>query len=165
MDFDADGKKDIISGSWPGQLYLFRGLGKGKFAKSTLIKDKSGEPIKLGSASTVFACDFQGNGKLDLLVGDIRGKVHLVVNEGTRKAPVYGKAVPVKANGRPIYVPGDSHPTFVDWNGNGKPGLLIGAANGSVRWFPNVGSRKNPKFGYGDELLSGVDYRAVRKKK
>ncbi|MGF1580331.1 MAG: FG-GAP-like repeat-containing protein [Gemmataceae bacterium] len=146
MDFDADGNQDIISGSWPGELYLFRGLGQGQFAKATKINDKSGKPIKLGSASTVFVCDFQGTGRLDLLVGDIRGNVHLVKNEGTRKEPVYGKAVFVKLGKTRLVVGGDSHPIFVDWQNTGKPGLLVGASDGSVSWYPNVGSRKDPKF-------------------
>ena len=38
MDFDADGILDMISGSYdPGDLYLFRGLGKGKYAKGETI--------------------------------------------------------------------------------------------------------------------------------
>ena len=46
MDFDADGIDDLISGSYdPGEIYLFRGEGKGKFkARETLI-DKSGKPV------------------------------------------------------------------------------------------------------------------------
>ena len=48
MDFDGDGTLDLISGSYdPGELYLFRGRGHGKFASSEVIKDKSGRAILL----------------------------------------------------------------------------------------------------------------------
>ena len=46
MDLDGDGKLDLISGSYdPGDLYLFRGLGRGKFAAREVIRDKSGKPV------------------------------------------------------------------------------------------------------------------------
>ena len=46
MDFDGDGILDLVSGSYdPGELYLFRGLGKGQFAAREVIRDRSGKPI------------------------------------------------------------------------------------------------------------------------
>ena len=50
MDFDGDGTSDLLSGSWPGELYFFKGDGKGKFAAGETLKDKDGKVIKLGSA-------------------------------------------------------------------------------------------------------------------
>ncbi|MEX0714080.1 MAG: VCBS repeat-containing protein [Pirellulales bacterium] len=46
MDYDNDGILDFISGSYdPGDLYLFRGEGEGKYAKVQKILDKSGLPV------------------------------------------------------------------------------------------------------------------------
>src|SRR5262249_34501413 len=46
VDFDADGKLDFISGSYdPGECYLFRGLGRGKFSERETIVDITGKPI------------------------------------------------------------------------------------------------------------------------
>ena len=43
MDFDGDGIEDFISGSYdPGDLYLFRGLGKGEYAAAENLVDKAG---------------------------------------------------------------------------------------------------------------------------
>jgi hypothetical protein len=155
VDFDSDGTPDLLSGSWPGELYFFKGLGKGKFAKAETLKDKDGKVIKLGSASTVFACDWRGSGKLDLLVGDIGGSVWLVPNEGTRSKPAYGKAVKLQAAGKDIMAPhGDSHPVMADWDGSGKPGLVVGCGDGSVLWFKNIGSRTAPKLAAGQMLVA-----------
>jgi hypothetical protein len=147
VDFDGDGTADLLSGSWPGELYFFKGEGKGKFANGELLKDKDGKTIKLGSASTVFACDWRGSGKLDLLVGDIAGHVWLVPNEGTRTKPAFGKAMKLSAAGKEIRVNhGDSHPVMADWDGTGKPGLVVGCGDGSVLWYRNEGTRSEPKL-------------------
>ena len=102
MDLSGDGKLDILSGSWPGELYLFKGQGNGKFAAGEPIKDQSGKPIKLGSASTVFAADWNGDGKLDLLIGDIEGSVHLMLNEGTASAYAFATSQRLHADGKQI---------------------------------------------------------------
>jgi hypothetical protein len=154
VDLDGDGIPDIISGSWPGELYVFRGLGKGQFAAAEKIKDKDGKDIKLGSASTVFAFDWNGDGKLDLLVGDIGGKVHLILNEGTARKAAFGKPIALQADGKPIQVPhGDSHPVAADWDRNGKPGLIVGAGDGSVLWYRNIGMRTKPKLAAAQTLV------------
>jgi hypothetical protein len=155
VDFDGDGTPDLLSGSWPGELYLFRGQGKGRFAKAEPLKDKDGKVLKLGSASTVFAADWRGTGKLDLLVGGIEGHVWLVPNEGSRTRPAYGQAVKLRAAGKEIVAPhGDSHPVMADWEGSGKPGLVVGCGDGSVVWYQNVGTRAEPKLAAARTLVA-----------
>jgi hypothetical protein len=147
VDFDGDGIGDILSGSWPGELYFFKGLGKGKFAAAQKIKDRDGKEIKAGSASTVFACDWRGTGRLDLLVGCIDGYVFLIPNEGTKDRPAFGKPQKLSAADKEIKVGhGDSHPIMADWEGTGKPGLLVGCGDGSVVFYRNGGTRKEPKL-------------------
>ena len=43
MDYDADGVDDVIAGSIYEDIYLFRGLGKGKFAKADAKKFAGGD--------------------------------------------------------------------------------------------------------------------------
>ena len=82
MDFDADGDTDVLSGSWPGELYFFERKEDGSFEAPTQIKDKNDQVIDAGNASTVFAVDWDADKDLDLVLGDIRGNVHVVINEG-----------------------------------------------------------------------------------
>jgi len=147
VDLDGDGITDVISGSWAGELYFFRGQGKGKYAAAVKLKGENGKEINAGQASTVFAADWRGTGRLDLLVGCIEGYVWLLPNEGTKTKPAFGAAVKLRAAGKEIQVThGDSHPVVADWEGTGKPGLVVGCGDGSVVWYRNDGSRKEPKF-------------------
>jgi hypothetical protein len=155
VDLDGDGHPDVLSGSWPGELYLFRGEGKGKFAAGETIKDRDGKPINVGRASTVFAADWNGNGKLDLVVGTIEGNVFLIPNEGTAKKCAFGKPRKLEADGKPIQVPhGDAHPVVADWDRDGKLDLIVGTGAGSVLWYRNVGTNKQPKLAAARTLVA-----------
>lgn len=192
MDLDGDGHLDILSGSWPGELFFFRGGPGRTFAAPEMIKDKEGHIINIGggikksadgsitingnaefeetpegwfvkyqgqrlkstaekpiyvsgTASAVHASDWDGDGDLDLIVGDISGNVFLVRNEGTPKAFAFGKEVPLEVNGESIRLNhGDAGPIAADWDGDGDLDLLVGDGEGSVSFFRNTGTRTVP---------------------
>lgn len=188
-DLDGDGHVDVLSGSWPGELFFFRGEGGSVFAAPEMLEDKDGNVINIGggieeqpdgsylvygtttseetgegtyvvyqgerilstpekpvyttgTASAVHAVDWDGDDDLDLLVGDIRGRVHLVTNEGTSTAPSFGAALQLEAGGQPLAVGGDAGPFAADWDGDGDLDLIVGAGNGAVSLFRNEGSGK-----------------------
>src|SRR5206468_237213 len=87
--------------------------------------------------------------------GDIGGNVYLVPNEGTAKKHAFGKEQNLLADGKEIRVPGgDAGPIAADWDGYGKIDLLVGAGDGSVWFFRNIGTAKEPKLAAGVELVS-----------
>jgi hypothetical protein len=154
VDFDNNGRTDVLSGSWPGELYIFRRNEDGTFAEGETLKDKDGKPIHTGNASTVFAVEWNGNGRLDLLPGNISGQVHVVINEGTREEPAYGEAIRLDVDSDLRPRGGKSGPIVADWDGDGLNDLLVGMGDGSVVWFRNVGTEKEPQFARGKELVS-----------
>jgi len=167
VDFDGDGHLDLVSGSYdPGELYLFRGQGKGKFAARETINDKSGKPIlrvpdqldRVESFGSWMALvDWDADGDLDILVGSYVGTMFVRLNEGTRTKPVYAtENVWVEVGDKRLRVPGEAHdptggsghanPVIVDWDGDGLWDIVTGCASGGVYWYRNAGESGKPRL-------------------
>lgn len=112
------------------------------------------KPIGItGTASAVHATDWDGDGDYDLIIGNIRGKVYLVPNEGTPESYVFGKEKPLQAGGQPLSVNSRAGPCTADWDGDGDLDLLVGADNGSVSLYHNTGSAQSPKLASAVQLV------------
>lgn len=77
-DWDGDGRFDLLSGSGEGGAVWFRNVGepgKPRFAPGERLVPKASEVFdEPGSRTQVHVADFDGDGRLDLLLGDYRGK-------------------------------------------------------------------------------------------
>lgn len=154
MDFDGDGDTDVLTGSWPGELFFFQRNDDGKFAPGEKILNENDEAIDAGSASTVFAIDWDADDDLDLVLGDIRGNVHVVENTGTRQQYKYGEPITLELGDILKDRGGDSGPIVADWDADGKNDLIVPFGDGSVVWFRNVGTKTEAKFDKGSELVA-----------
>ena len=80
VDWDGDGKDDILTGNTYGQLFFYRNVGTDSpaFSGYTAL-EADGVPIDLPSypRSRPFACDWTGDGMADVLVGAGDGYVRL----------------------------------------------------------------------------------------
>lgn len=163
MDWNNDGKTDLIAGDTRGQVWLFLNVGekgKPKLAEGKLV-EADGKVItgrakpptaghKLAKTySKLHMADWDGDGLKDLLIGH-SSTIVLYKNAGTASAPK------LKA---PVLVPPPKgkfplrpSPYVVDWDGDGKQDLLIGTERNGVLFYRNIGTAKAPRLAEGKAL-------------
>jgi hypothetical protein len=159
VDLDGDRQLDIISGSWPEKVFIFRGLASGLFAPATPILGVDGQPLEVPYGSSISAADWDGDGQLDLLIGGHDGTVHWARNAGTA---IFENPQPVFAAGQQISCGRDAAPVVVDWDGDGNLDLLLGTGEGSVVWYRNEGTRSPPELSGPQVLIPAPEENDLR---
>ncbi len=118
--------------------------------------------------------DFDGDGKVDLVVGvddwteygwdnaytpegkwtagPLRGFVYVLRNTGTNDAPIYDKPMKLMAGDKPVETFGWPSPCFADFRSTGKLDLICGEFRDGFTFFENIGTRTAPKYAPGRVL-------------
>jgi hypothetical protein len=164
VDIDGDGHFDILSGSYSrldgsmaGLFQVMYGNGDGTFRKPEPLKGTDGKPLVIRSGdddkdeegikekicTRPFAVDWDGDGHLDLIVGNLGGTFYWFKGEG--KGKFSPKSEQIMANGQPLRVPGGhSDPFVIDWDGDGALGIVSGSNDGGVYWAKNRATKGKP---------------------
>jgi len=176
VDIDGDGFKDILCGSFSGTPQWIRGTAKGLLEPAAVMngdgetvlisafwndKDNKWDATKRagseGHCTSSSAVDWDGDGDLDLLLGDYYGgRLYFCLNEGSKTKPKFSASnQPVLAGGKPLVVPlGLASPCVVDWNKDGLFDILCGGTKGGVYYYQNEGKAKSPKFASAKKLIA-----------
>lgn len=158
-DLNGDGQLDLAVGEQGGLVYIVQ------------FYNDSGDPMEFGHWSKTYQAaggvsvgsraspslgDLDGDGDLDMVVGDALGKIQYFENVGNRTNWSFQKT----ANSlvfAPLVVPGPARPALVDLDGDGRPDLAVGAGNGIIHYFKNIGTRSFPAWAPDDLLVfSGI---------
>jgi hypothetical protein len=184
VDFDADGRIDILVATYDGSPHVALGSADGFLAPEHLL-DPDGERVLLskfwnyeseewdesdaepaGHCTSAVAFDWDADGDLDLLLGDYRsGRLFRRMNAGTKSEPSWpGPNVPVEVAGKPfVLAEGLATPRLVDWDGDGLMDLVCGGygepygsdgGGAGIYWYRNTGRAGAPQFAAPQTLIA-----------
>ncbi len=175
FDYNGDGLQDIIVGSYgeydPSNgslnyrsgLYLYENIGTINSPEyqlvdtdylgiSTMNLDIAGSMPTLGLHPSFG--DLDGDGDLDMLLGDYNGKVHYFKNSGGAGNPAS------LILGLPEYLGIDvgqnATPFIYDLNGDNKLDLIIGKTTGTFSYYENAGTVNSPNLVYVTDSLGWI---------
>uniref|UniRef100_UPI0034DFAF9F FG-GAP-like repeat-containing protein n=1 Tax=Candidatus Thiodubiliella endoseptemdiera TaxID=2738886 RepID=UPI0034DFAF9F len=161
-DIDGDGDLDLVMGEGNGTLKYYQNTGT---TSNPTYEAKTGDSnpfnsIDVGDFSRPTLVDIDGDGDLDLVVGERNGTLKYYQNTGTTSNPTYevktGDSNPF--NG--IDVGNLSAPTLADIDGDGDLDLVVGESDGTLKYYQNTGTTSNPAYEAktgDDNPFNGID--------
>ena len=169
-DWDGDGHPDVFIGEEDARIGWFRHTGRVEnglpvFEPLRHFRQQADE-LNFGALNTPCAIDWDGDGDQDILSGNSHGQIAFIENlsgpgvEHPKWAPPVYLTEP---DGRPIWLKagpngsiqgpceskwGYSVISVADWDGDGLPDIMANSVRGEIRWWKNVGTRRQPKLGF-----------------
>jgi hypothetical protein len=156
-DLDADGDLDLVVGDGAGRLHYLEDLGAGadhRYAAPVAL-EAGGSPFRVDpgpdgmrdgpkAARLGFACptlvDWNGNGRLSLMVGGAGGEVVYLRNDGAANSPRFGSPIALRSEGNPLILPPRVRPACADWSGTGQIDLIALDLQGFLCVYPRSGT-------------------------
>ena len=150
-DFDGDGDMDLICGEFTDGLTWFENVGtaaKPVFAKGRRIANRRGEIRFHISMIIPVPFDWDGDGRIDLIVGDEDGTVCWVRNTGRRYKgmPLFKSPKQFRQKADLLKFGALCTPVSVDWDGDGLDDLVVGNSAGELAFFKNLTGGENPSW-------------------
>ena len=153
VHWDEDGRKDLLIGRSDGLVMVYLNVGTDaaphfdRGARLQVGPAGSKTDIDVGSRAVPNAVDWNDDGRTDLVVGAIDGKLRLYLNEGTNAAPDFRTEQLVQDDGGDLAVPTSrSSPHVVDLTHDGRKDILAGNTEGQLLLYENTGSDELPSF-------------------
>jgi parallel beta-helix repeat protein len=155
VDWNLDGYQDLIVGGLGGYIKYYRNDGFDNF-QLIQMKNSTGDLYILPWASP-FPVDFDGDGVLDLIIGDANGDVWFF--RGTADgSPVLDFVEILRGSGEPRDIKvgqvgsGMAAISSTDWDNDDRADLVVGETNGYVWLFTNDGDETFSSHGRAHNL-------------
>ena len=162
VDWDGDGKLDIICGDEDGRVAFLRNTGRladgmPVFENPYYFRQEA-DCVKFGALSTPFACDWDGDGDWDIVAGNSAGYIAFIENlsgAGVAK-PRWTEPKLFSAGGQTIRIQAGENGSIqgpcerkwgytvlsvADWDGDGQLDLVCNSIFGDVIWYRNPGGK------------------------
>lgn len=164
VDVDHDGVRDLLvtsnstfDGRSDSSVHFYKNLGLDTLPNFSLqnLRLFQEDMIELGTNAFPVICDFNGDGKPDILVGNMgyatdsintfHGNLFLFENVGTFTDPAF-KLVDSDFANMAQYRKAFLYPTVYDIDNDGDLDILLGSLEGKLIFLENTGSATNPQW-------------------
>ncbi|KUH36988.1 MULTISPECIES: trypsin-like serine protease [Streptomyces] len=142
-DLSGDGLPDLVAQDTQGYLWLYPGLGNGRFGARVSVGSGWGVMTITGKG------DYTGDGKADMLARDTSGRLWLYPGRGTASAPFTARVLAGTSGWNFTAYVGTG-----DMSGDGRADLLVRDSAGVLWFYPGRGSATAP-FGTRVKVGSG----------
>lgn len=145
-DFDGDGDLDLICGEFLDGFTYFENIGtrtEPRYAAGQRLVDLHGQPLRMHvQMITPTPIDWDGDGHVDLVVGDEDGRVAILRNTGKMRSgqPVFTSPHYFQQHADELKFGALATPFVYDWDGDGDLDILCGNTAGNLAWFENLGT-------------------------
>ena len=147
-DVDGDDDLDLVVGEQNGDLYYYNNSGNATSPSYVAVKgiENPFDDIEVSENSAPALADLDDDGDLDLVAGDVDGRLSYYENVGSAASPSYEAAIGSANLFHGIDVGDDSAPAFADVDGDGDLDLVVGDYDGRLLYYENVGSAAAPSY-------------------
>jgi hypothetical protein len=142
VDLDGDALPDIVVGTWTDRVQWYRNTGT-RSSPSWTLADSTLVTITRGSNTAPAFGDLDGDGLVDVLIGESSGTLNLYRNVGTRTAPTFQL---VSDHFQDIKVSRRSAPALVDVDGDARLDILLGSGDGELQLWRGTGAGREIRF-------------------
>ncbi len=157
IDWNADGKKDLLVGNSRGNVYVFFNMGDN--SQPRFSDEGMKTQISVSGYAMPYVADWNGDGNFDVICGSSDGRVYIFINGGDNKNLAFGKAQMLQVNNKDLRLPSHTAVVPLDWDDDGKIDLLVSnkkvveQAGGRTEETPfgiyllmNTGTKEKPEF-------------------
>lgn len=172
FDFNGDGLMDLVvpnygyfgtGGVYPSKIAALQNTGTVNNPAFTLVNEDWMGLSTSGIGNSMYPAfgDLDSDGDMDMLIGDLQGRLHyyrnepqgsvaqFVLDDPTVTALVAGSTVLMD-------VGQFATPQLVDMDDDGQLDLLIGERNGNINYYRNLGNIPEPRWELVNDSVGGV---------
>lgn len=165
FDYDNDGDMDLFTGTFSGNIAMNPYVGGpvptaclptnsplsaySYYSIPTCTITGHTNPlvgIDVGDYATPAFVDIDNDGDMDLFIGNAAGVIAYYKNTGTLGAPVFTLQSGASNPFNGVDVGDYAAPAFADIDGDGDKDALIGAGDGTLKYYKNTGTAAAPVF-------------------
>jgi len=135
-DLDGDGDIDLLSGEYIGSMQYFENTGSATNPQFAAPQENPFGLVSTDDSSFPAFSDLDGDGDIDLLVGEYYGNMKYFENTGSATNPQF--AAPQTNPFGLVATYQNALPTFADLDNDGDIDLLAGEYYGALKYFENT---------------------------